>query len=267
MWSNQWLIKCHCIYAFVDFCYDNEGIQRIEASRSEFSTVGLHNPTIGLFLGRSSFRFLAQVIQNSVGVNLAVDVWSLGCIVLDMATTKTTLEPLISPSGFMLGRYNPVRFLKSMQKAGLYAHLRIGPYVCVEWNFGGLSEKHVMETPLLSLSLEVFDGRLDDPISVSIRGGLYSSFHFFGKNSLSGKFVHPSGVEHYLSDNITALRNCYGDKQLFTPFVCECMPCVQCVTWAVGFLRGLRGHAKENILLATKEYTSYNSNVMMCGML
>ncbi|KAM1039387.1 hypothetical protein ACFX2C_028805 [Malus domestica] len=34
MWSNQWLIKCHCIYAFVDFCYDNEGIQRIEASRS-----------------------------------------------------------------------------------------------------------------------------------------------------------------------------------------------------------------------------------------
>ncbi|KAM1057653.1 hypothetical protein ACFX2A_031571 [Malus domestica] len=35
MWSNQWLIKCHCIYAFVDFCYDNEGIQRIEASRSE----------------------------------------------------------------------------------------------------------------------------------------------------------------------------------------------------------------------------------------
>ncbi|KAM1032162.1 hypothetical protein ACFX15_035169 [Malus domestica] len=69
-----------------------------------------------------------------------------------------------------------------MQKARLYAYLRIGPYVCVEWNFGGLSEKHVMETPLLSLSLEVFDGRLDDPISVSIRGGLYSSFHFFWKN-------------------------------------------------------------------------------------
>lgn len=23
-----------------------------------------------------------------------------------------------------------------MQKAGLYAHLRIGPYVCAEWNFG-----------------------------------------------------------------------------------------------------------------------------------
>ncbi|KAM2949000.1 hypothetical protein FF1_035941 [Malus domestica] len=31
--------------------------------------------------------------------------------------------------------------------------------------------------------------------------------------------------------------------------------------------RGLRGHAKESILPATEEYTSYNSNVMMCGML
>ncbi|TQE06963.1 hypothetical protein C1H46_007353 [Malus baccata] len=105
------------------------------------------------------------------------------------------------------GRYNLVRFLKTMQKAGLYAHLHIGPYVCVECNFGGLLQKHVMETPLLSLSLEVFDGRLDDPISVSIRGG----------QSPSGKFLHPSGVEHYLSDSINALRNCYGEKQLFTP--------------------------------------------------
>ncbi|KAM1114808.1 hypothetical protein PS1_005474 [Malus domestica] len=37
-------------------------------------------------------------------------------------------------------------------------------------------------------------------------------------DSPSGTFVHPSGVEHYLSDSINALRNCYGDKQLITPF-------------------------------------------------
>ncbi|KAF2312353.1 hypothetical protein GH714_034335 [Hevea brasiliensis] len=35
------------------------------------------------------------------------------------------------------GRYDLVRFIKTIQKAGLYAHLRIGPYVCAEWNFGG----------------------------------------------------------------------------------------------------------------------------------
>ncbi|CAI9110860.1 OLC1v1010950C1 [Oldenlandia corymbosa var. corymbosa] len=35
------------------------------------------------------------------------------------------------------GRYDLVRFMKTIQKAGLYANLRIGPYVCAEWNFGG----------------------------------------------------------------------------------------------------------------------------------
>lgn len=35
------------------------------------------------------------------------------------------------------GRYDLVRFIKTVQKAGLYVHLRIGPYVCAEWNFGG----------------------------------------------------------------------------------------------------------------------------------
>ncbi|XP_010254673.1 PREDICTED: beta-galactosidase 3-like [Nelumbo nucifera] len=35
------------------------------------------------------------------------------------------------------GRYDLVRFIKTVQKAGLYVHLRIGPYICGEWNFGG----------------------------------------------------------------------------------------------------------------------------------
>ncbi|XAR53436.1 Beta-galactosidase [Bertholletia excelsa] len=35
------------------------------------------------------------------------------------------------------GRYDLVRFIKLAQQAGLYVHLRIGPYVCAEWNFGG----------------------------------------------------------------------------------------------------------------------------------
>ncbi|WOK95772.1 beta-galactosidase 2 isoform X1 [Canna indica] len=35
------------------------------------------------------------------------------------------------------GRYDLVRFIKLVQQAGLYVHLRIGPYICAEWNFGG----------------------------------------------------------------------------------------------------------------------------------
>ncbi|KAF9680473.1 hypothetical protein SADUNF_Sadunf06G0124700 [Salix dunnii] len=34
-------------------------------------------------------------------------------------------------------RYDLVKFIKLVQQAGLYLHLRIGPYVCAEWNFGG----------------------------------------------------------------------------------------------------------------------------------
>ncbi|KAK4749604.1 hypothetical protein SAY87_027053 [Trapa incisa] len=35
------------------------------------------------------------------------------------------------------GRYDIVKFAKVVGAAGLYLHLRIGPYVCAEWNFGG----------------------------------------------------------------------------------------------------------------------------------
>ncbi|KAJ0088415.1 hypothetical protein Patl1_31893 [Pistacia atlantica] len=30
-----------------------------------------------------------------------------------------------------------VNFVKLVAKADLYVHLRIGPYVCAEWNYGG----------------------------------------------------------------------------------------------------------------------------------
>ncbi|KAE7998551.1 hypothetical protein FH972_003087 [Carpinus fangiana] len=35
------------------------------------------------------------------------------------------------------GRYDIVRFIKLVHQAGLYVTLRIGPYVCAEWNLGG----------------------------------------------------------------------------------------------------------------------------------
>ncbi|GAV87945.1 Glyco_hydro_35 domain-containing protein/Gal_Lectin domain-containing protein [Cephalotus follicularis] len=35
------------------------------------------------------------------------------------------------------GNYDIVKFINLVKQAGLYVHLRIGPYVCAEWNFGG----------------------------------------------------------------------------------------------------------------------------------
>jgi hypothetical protein len=34
------------------------------------------------------------------------------------------------------GNQNVVKIFKLVQKAGLYVVLRIGPYVCAEWNYG-----------------------------------------------------------------------------------------------------------------------------------
>ncbi|XP_059634689.1 beta-galactosidase 15-like [Cornus florida] len=46
-------------------------------------------------------------------------------------------EPLRRQYDFT-GNLDLVRFIKTIQDAGLYAVLRIGPYVCAEWNYGGL---------------------------------------------------------------------------------------------------------------------------------
>ncbi|GLJ52389.1 hypothetical protein SUGI_1114380 [Cryptomeria japonica] len=45
-------------------------------------------------------------------------------------------EPQQNKSNFK-GRFDLVKFIKTIQRAGLYAHLRIGPYACAEWNYGG----------------------------------------------------------------------------------------------------------------------------------
>ncbi|KAH0744710.1 hypothetical protein KY290_032703, partial [Solanum tuberosum] len=43
-----------------------------------------------------------------------------------------------SPGKFNFeGRYDVAKFIKLVQQAGLYLNLRIGPYICAEWNFGG----------------------------------------------------------------------------------------------------------------------------------
>jgi hypothetical protein len=48
-----------------------------------------------------------------------------------------TLSDALSPLQFNFeGEYDLIRFIKEVQRAGLYLILRIGPYVCAEWNLG-----------------------------------------------------------------------------------------------------------------------------------
>ncbi|XP_023536059.1 beta-galactosidase 5-like [Cucurbita pepo subsp. pepo] len=59
-----------------------------------------------------------------------------GLDVIDTYVFWNVHEP--SPGNYDFeGRYDLVRFIKTVQRVGLHVHLRIGPYVCAEWNFGG----------------------------------------------------------------------------------------------------------------------------------
>ncbi|XP_028765341.1 beta-galactosidase 5 [Neltuma alba] len=59
-----------------------------------------------------------------------------GLDVIDTYVFWNVHEP--SPGKYNFeGRYDLVQFIKTVQKVGLYVHLRIGPYVCAEWNYGG----------------------------------------------------------------------------------------------------------------------------------
>lgn len=59
-----------------------------------------------------------------------------GADVIQTYTFWNGHEPVRGQYNFA-GRYDLVKFVKLVQNAGLYLHLRIGPYVCAEWNFGG----------------------------------------------------------------------------------------------------------------------------------
>ncbi|KAK8683745.1 hypothetical protein V6N13_039796 [Hibiscus sabdariffa] len=59
-----------------------------------------------------------------------------GLDVIDTYVFWNGHEP--SPGNYNFeGRYDLVRFITTVQKMGLYVNLRVGPYVCAEWNFGG----------------------------------------------------------------------------------------------------------------------------------
>ncbi|GMP77971.1 hypothetical protein CsSME_00034069 [Camellia sinensis var. sinensis] len=59
-----------------------------------------------------------------------------GADVIQTYTFWNGHEPVRGQYNFE-GRYDLVKFVKLVGSRGLYLHLRIGPYVCAEWNFGG----------------------------------------------------------------------------------------------------------------------------------
>ncbi|XP_068666341.1 beta-galactosidase 7-like [Aristolochia californica] len=60
-------------------------------------------------------------------------------------------------------RLDLVRFIKTVQDAGLYAVLRIGPYVCAEWNYGGFPVwLHQMPGMVIRTDNEMFKNEMQN---------------------------------------------------------------------------------------------------------
>ncbi|XP_068664869.1 beta-galactosidase 15-like [Aristolochia californica] len=60
-------------------------------------------------------------------------------------------------------RLDLVRFIKTVQEAGLYAVLRIGPYVCAEWNYGGFPVwLHQMPGMVIRTDNEMFKNEMQN---------------------------------------------------------------------------------------------------------
>ncbi|GFP95157.1 beta-galactosidase 3 [Phtheirospermum japonicum] len=82
------------------------------------------------------FFCIFMVVGSQMWEDLIVKAKNGGLDVIDTYVFWNGHEP--SPGNYNFeDRYDLVRFVKTVQKVGLFVHLRIGPYVCGEWNYGG----------------------------------------------------------------------------------------------------------------------------------
>ncbi|RZB84029.1 hypothetical protein D0Y65_032463 [Glycine soja] len=115
-----WLL---CIHSPTLFCanveYDHRALV-IDGKRRVLISGSIHYP-------RSTPEMWPDLIQKSKDGGLDV---------IETYVFWNLNEPVRGQYDFD-GRKDLVKFVKTVAAAGLYVHLRIGPYVCAEWNYGG----------------------------------------------------------------------------------------------------------------------------------
>ncbi|KAK9072448.1 hypothetical protein SSX86_008882 [Deinandra increscens subsp. villosa] len=99
--------------------YDHRAI-KIDGKRRMLISAGIHYP-------RATPEMWPDLIAKSK---------EGGADVIQTYVFWSGHEPVRGQYNFE-GRYDLVKFVKLVGASGLYLHLRIGPYVCAEWNFGG----------------------------------------------------------------------------------------------------------------------------------
>lgn len=99
--------------------YDHRAVV-IDGKRRVLNSGSIHYP-------RSTPEMWPDLIQKSKDGGLDV---------IETYVFWNLHEPVQNQFNFE-GRRDLVKFVKLVGEAGLYVHLRIGPYVCAEWNYGG----------------------------------------------------------------------------------------------------------------------------------
>ncbi|GER40416.1 beta-galactosidase [Striga asiatica] len=112
------LLALKCIVA-VDVSHDGRGI-KINGERRIILSGSIHYP-------RSTVDMWGDLIKKGKAGGLDA---------IETYVFWNAHEPRRRDYDFS-GNLDLIRFLKTIQSEGLYAVLRIGPYVCAEWNYGG----------------------------------------------------------------------------------------------------------------------------------
>ncbi|CAJ1979329.1 unnamed protein product [Sphenostylis stenocarpa] len=117
------LLWFFCVYAPSSFStnvtYDHRALV-IDGKRRVLVSGSIHYP-------RSTPEMWPDIIQKSKDGGLDV---------IETYVFWNLHEPVRGQYNFE-GRGDLVKFVKTVAAAGLYVHLRIGPYACAEWNYGG----------------------------------------------------------------------------------------------------------------------------------
>jgi len=111
-------IAVQCLKKPFNVSYDHRALI-IDGQRRMLISAGIHYP-------RATPEMWPHLLSMSK---------ESGADVIQTYTFWNGHEPVRGQYNFA-GRYDLVKFVKLVQNAGLYLHLRIGPYVCAEWNFG-----------------------------------------------------------------------------------------------------------------------------------
>lgn len=143
----------------INVTYDQRALV-IDGQRRMLISAGIHYP-------RATPEMWPSIIKHAK---------EGGCNVVQTYVFWNGHEPRQGQYNFE-GRYDLVKFIKLVQKAGLFFHLRIGPYVCAEWNFGGFPY-WLKEVPGIVFRTD------NDPFKLFMQGFVSKIVHLMEENQL-----------------------------------------------------------------------------------